>query len=151
MTGKYPYECEQFGVSGSAIHLLRNGYNHKTIAFDNIDSMVIMKGKELRNWILVLIIALSLIVFVAMDIFWLFGFLTNAQPGPIYIERLLIPVLPLALGIYMLIVAFRTTMVMKVFSKGKYYYLSLQPFMKRGSFSRFCTFVREVYPNLTIR
>ncbi|SDC00097.1 hypothetical protein [Williamwhitmania taraxaci] len=150
MSGRYPYECDQFGVSGSGIHLLRSGYSYKTLDFTKVDFMVIKKGKELKQWMLVLLIALLLLAFVGLDMFWLWGELTNGLPGLIFVERLLIPFLPLVLGVYMLIIALRTTTIMQVSAEGKVFHLSLYPFVKRGSFGHFCRFVKEVYPSVTI-
>jgi hypothetical protein len=51
----YKFEAEQFGVSDDSIHLLRNRFNYQTINFKEIDSVTIKTGKDLKNWVIVLL------------------------------------------------------------------------------------------------
>jgi uncharacterized membrane-anchored protein len=57
----YYLKTQEFGISSDGIHLLRSGFNYKTIAFSEIMKIKIEKGKELHNWWLVLILGASLV------------------------------------------------------------------------------------------
>jgi hypothetical protein len=59
----YNFQTEEFGVSESGIHLLRSGFNYKTITLSEIDRIRIERAKEIHNWWLVFIIGSALIGF----------------------------------------------------------------------------------------
>jgi hypothetical protein len=56
--GKYHFETEEFGISDESIHLLRSGYNYETIPYSNVQRVRVYRGKELNNWLIILLIGL---------------------------------------------------------------------------------------------
>jgi hypothetical protein len=144
----YDYETEQFGLSISSIHLLRNGFNYKTIDFINIDSIVIKKGKELKNWVWVLIVGLGLLLYVVFDFINICEY--YKESFVIYIERLLIPLFPFFLGIYSVIIAFRSSLIMIVKIGNKNYRFTLRKFIKSNNYKDFIIAIMEYYPSIVI-
>ena len=57
----YNFHTSEFGISDTGIHLLRSGFNYRTIGFAQIRRIRIEKGKELHNWWMVFIIGAALI------------------------------------------------------------------------------------------
>ena len=57
----YNFRTTEFGISDIGIHLLRSGFNYRTITFSEIDRLRIEKGKEIHNWWLVFILGAALI------------------------------------------------------------------------------------------
>lgn len=145
MTNPYSFEVEQFGISDTSIHLLRNRYNYQTLTADEIESIIIKAGRDLKNWLIVLIFGIGLLCFVLYDILRIFGLFSDSSVHVIYIERILIPLFPLAIGVYSLIVSFRMSRVMIVKTRKKSYYFSLRKLVKEGTIRDFEKFVDEKY------
>jgi hypothetical protein len=59
---KYYFTTSEFGVSDNGVHLLRSGYNYRTINYSEIKRARIIKGKELDNWFIIFLIGLTMLV-----------------------------------------------------------------------------------------
>ena len=59
----YKYRTDEFGLSETGVHLLRNNYNYKTINYEDITLLEIKHGKLFSNWLVVLLIGAGLIAF----------------------------------------------------------------------------------------
>jgi large-conductance mechanosensitive channel len=97
---EYYFETQEFGISDDGIHLLRSRYNYKTINFSNLESVTIEKGKELNNWIIILIVG---VLFVSFSIYYtvrLYQVITNHEVNVISFGEILVPLIPLMLGAY---------------------------------------------------
>ena len=110
----YLFETNEFGLSNDSFHLLRSRYNFKTYSNQDIASLSIENGKQINNWILVLIIGVSLISFTIFYSIKLFYFMTDEQTRTIYIEQIVIPVLPFLVGIYCLFVSLKKGPIIRV-------------------------------------
>jgi hypothetical protein len=144
MDDLYDFETDQFGISKDSIHLLRNRYNFKTIDFSKIDSIEIKKGKDLKNWILVLLIGLGLLCFVFYDLIRIYEY--YQESFIIQIERLLIPLFPFLLGLYSVMISFRKSQIMIVTHGNKKYYFSLRQMVKANTFDQFSLTIKDYYP-----
>jgi hypothetical protein len=144
MNQLYSFSTTYFGLSSQGIHLLRNGYNYKTIGFEDITSMEIRNGWEMKNWLWVLLVGVLLAGYGIFDIFQIIGLLNNPTVHDIKIQRLLIPVFPLLLGVYSIVVALRTTRIMEVKCKDKTHYFSLRELIKSNQLSLFVDEMRKV-------
>lgn len=111
---KYLFETNEFGLSKESFHLLRNRYNFKTYQTQEITSLLIEKGKQINNWILVFIIGLSLVAFSIYYSVNLFNFVMDDETRMIYIEQFVIPLLPLLIGGYCLYESLRTGPVIRL-------------------------------------
>lgn len=146
----YKYEAEQFGISEKSVHLLRNRFNYKTIDFNQIDSITIKKGKTMKNWLFVLLFGLSLLAFALYDLFQIYLVFFGDSTSTIYIERLLIPLLPLVIGIYAIIISIQTSYVMIMKVDSKKYYFSLSKIVKSNNYDGFKALIKQLFPRAEI-
>lgn len=144
MDNLYKFETDQFGISINSLHLLRNRYNYKTIDFNKIDSIIIKKGNDLKNWLWVLIVGFGLLTFVVFDLISIYDYFLESNV--IQIERLLIPLFPFFLGLYSVIISFRKSTIMIVHDENKEYYFSLRSLIKADNYDAFADFIKVHYP-----
>ena len=139
---KYHFETEEFGLSDDGIHLLRSKFNYNTIEYRQVVSARVVGDKELNNWLAILIIGFS---FLAFSVYYSIKLYLAIQTGTmhrIYIEYLLVPVIPFMLGGYCVYAATRTCQVLKVkTAKNKRKKLSLASIEKSNEMDRFVAFV----------
>jgi hypothetical protein len=146
MDNLYKYETDQFGMSDKSIHLLRNRFNYKSIDFTDINSIKIQRGRDLKNWLWVLLVGCGLLSFVVYDVLHIFNIFSDSRTYVIYIERLLIPLFPLVLGVYSVVISLRKSMVMIVQSGTKNYYFSLRSLTKANEYNGFKIAIKERFP-----
>ncbi|MBT1707044.1 hypothetical protein KK062_02360 [Fulvivirgaceae bacterium PWU5] len=111
---KYYFETREFGVSDQGIHLLRSRYNYKTIDFNQVAKITIERGKELNNWIAILVLGIALTSFALYYAVGMFNFLTYGISGRVSIQEILVPVIPFLMGAYCLYSSTRNGIVMRV-------------------------------------
>jgi hypothetical protein len=58
----YLFRTREFGVSDVGIHLLRSSFNYQTIHWDDITSVRIEKGREVRNWGIVFLLGMLILI-----------------------------------------------------------------------------------------
>ena len=104
----YLFETNEFGLSNDSFHLLRSGYNFKTYSNKDIGSLSIENGKQINNWILVLI---AFAIFYSVK---LFHIMNDDQSRTIYVEQIVIPVLPFLVGMYCIYASFKKGPVIRV-------------------------------------
>ena len=151
MNELYKFETEQFGLSDEGIHYLRNRFNYKTINYDTIESIEIKKGKDLKNWLWVITIGLALLTFVIYDLISIYLLLNSDTTYVIYIEILLIPLIPLLLWLYSVIRSLRVTEVIVGRSRNENFHLSLRKIIKENQFDEFEKYIKEKIPFITIK
>jgi hypothetical protein len=149
MIPTYLFQAEKFAVSEGNLHLLRNGFNYETIPFNSVISMEVRDGKDLKNWLWVLFVGGVLTGYALWDVFQVLFILNDPHTYHIYIERLLIPVIPMALGVYSIYIALRNTRVMIAKSSSKTYYLSLRALVKNQQFLEFTEYMKKNHPGFT--
>lgn len=110
----YYFETREFGVSDDGIHLLRSRFNYETIQFNQIDSLTIEKGKELNNWLAILAIGLALVSFAIYYALGLFRVIDNDEVDLIYIEEILVPLIPFMVGGYCLYSSTRSGIILRL-------------------------------------
>jgi hypothetical protein len=137
MQNQHLFFTAQFGLSPEGIHLLRNGYNHTTVVFKDITDIEVRSGMEMKNWIWVLIVGIVLAGYGLLDIAKVFNIFNDSSTTRIHIERIVVPLFPLLLGIYSIVIAFRKTKVMIVKTNDKSYYLSLREIIKSNQLNYF--------------
>lgn len=89
---------KNFIIEDDGIHLLRNGFDYKTLLKKDLYEATISKGPQVKNWALLFSIGLALIAFVIYYAIAFLDILVNTNET-IYIEQFVIPIIPLALGI----------------------------------------------------
>lgn len=98
MTDQYIFKDPYFGVSEDGIHLLRNGYNYKTIGFHEIRLIEFKRGRSIKNWWGLLLFGLFLFSIGIYSAYALVHFFSDDEGGHIYIEEILIPFFPILIG-----------------------------------------------------
>jgi hypothetical protein len=146
MNTSYTFQAEKFALTDDSLHLLRNGFNYETIPLHAIESIEIRDGKDLKNWLWVLFIGLALTIYALWDVFQILFILNDENTHHIYVERLLIPIIPFSLGVYSIFIALRNTRVMIVKASAKTYYLSLRHIVNNKQFIEFTGYLKQIYP-----
>ncbi|MGC3946417.1 MAG: hypothetical protein QM762_18165 [Chryseolinea sp.] len=109
----YYFKTEEFGISDEGFHLLRSGFNYKTIMFSEITRIRIERGKELHNWWLVLILGLGLL---ALGVYMSLGairILLRENLSPRHAKLSLLLLIPVVGG-YFVYNSFQTGLVIKI-------------------------------------
>ena len=144
----YTYEAEKFAVSENGLHLLRNRFNYETISWNTIETIEVRGGKDLRNWLWVLVVGVVLAGYAIYDVFHILFIFNDPNVHRIYVERLVVPVIPLSLGLYSIFIALRNTRVMVIKGATKTYFLSLRYLIKSSQYSEFIAFMQKKNPQL---
>ena len=96
----YQFQFEDFALSDGGVHLLRNKFNFKTIRYEEIKIATIERSAEIKNASLTLLLGISLICFSIYQSRYIVELFTNPQVHNIYIETIVLPIIPTFLGIY---------------------------------------------------
>ena len=109
----YLFQSTEFAVSDNGIHLLRSGFNYKTIRWSEVDSIKIKKGKELNNsWIIFLLGLILLTAGVYLTIRTV-DILVHKEHAERYIKMLLFLLIPV-IGVYFVYNSMKTGIIMSV-------------------------------------
>lgn len=110
----YNFKTKEFGISDRGIHLLRSGFNYKTINFSEINNIQIERGKELHNWWVIFIIGAALIVF---GVYLSVGTIRALIDGNIapYHSRMIILLFIPVVGGYFVYNSLQTGLVLKIY------------------------------------
>ena len=109
----YIFQTEEFGISDNGIHLLRSGFNYRTIRFEEIKRIQIEKGKELHNWWVIFIIGAALI---GLGIYLSIGIikvLIEGNVAPRHARMIFLLLIP-AVGGYFVYNSLQTGLVLKI-------------------------------------
>ena len=137
MNSKYIYQTKYFGVSNDGFHLLRNGFNYKIFAFEDVKELDIKKGKGVKNWAFLLCFGVVCTACALYYAWGVFDFLNGDEGGRIYIEQILIPFFPLAIGVFSIFMALRSTEVVIVHLQHKKEQLPIKELIKAGKLNDF--------------
>lgn len=139
---KYNFEVEQFGVSETGIHLLRNRFNYETINFEDILEISIERGRQVNNWLLVLILGITFLAgALAYLVQAVYEYLYGHTVKMFYIEQFVVPIIPIFLGTYMIINALKTGINVRITTRNKSKLLSIDALKKSEKLSDFISFL----------
>src|SRR5687768_12019242 len=99
---KYDFELTDFALSDDGIHLLRSGFNYKTIPYDHLDNALITRGAESKNSLFSLVIGIALLFFSVSKCISLYHDFSDPTVHRIYIESILFPLFPALVGFYLI-------------------------------------------------
>jgi len=148
---KYAFHTNQFGINPEGVHLLRNNFNYQLIPFIAINSITIRKGKDFRNWPLMLAVGLIFMAFAVYHTMNIVDFFQSDRGGTYYLETLILPFFPALFGVLLVVLSFRTTMGIELVTDDKKHWLSLRSFVKAGSMADFATYLRSLVPAINIQ
>jgi hypothetical protein len=110
----YTFETASFGLSDEGVHLLRSGYNYKTLPYTHIRKAILKKGVAIKNWLVVLVLGLALLFFAVYQAAHLYHLFMDPEVHRVSIESIVLPVLPLALGNYCMYISLKRTTILKI-------------------------------------
>lgn len=139
----YTFETARFGLSDDGLHLLRSGHNYKTLAYRDIRRATLKKGVAIKNWLLVLLLGIGLISFAVYQAAHLYHLFMDPNTHKVYIESILLPVLPLLLGNYCIYVSLKRTTILKVKYRGGRAKLPLDELVTNNEAVAFTTFLHD--------
>ncbi|HWK08349.1 MAG TPA: hypothetical protein VNS58_32205 [Puia sp.] len=128
----YLYQLEDFALSDSGVHLLRNQFNFRTIGYAEIEMATIERSTEIRNAPLTLLFGILLICFSFYQCRWIVELFTNPQEHTIYIESIVLPIIPAFLGVYCTYIALKKGPVLKLEEGKKKHKLRLRSLAKNN-------------------
>jgi len=137
----YQFETDQFGITEGGIHLLRSRFNYETIEFTEVNKISIHKGKQVNNWLLLLVLGLGLFgtgLYAAVKIIYEYFFADNFRL--FYTEQFILPVLPLILGAVSVYFSMMTGPVLTVTVKNKSKRFPLYELKKKSQLDALITF-----------
>lgn len=139
----YSFESTDFALSDKGIHLLRSGYNYKTIEYNMVDKATIKRGAEINNVNLCLVIGICLFGFAIMQTRLVINLFNDPSVTKIYIESIVLPVLPGLVGIYLVYIAVKKGIVLIIETGSKEYKLRLRDFIKDNTKEKVIKYLTE--------
>ena len=140
---EYDFEGRDFALSNKGIHLLRSRYNYKTIEYDDIQKAIIKRGVEISNAFVVLILGILLSAFALYQAWTVIQFFLSNEGGTIYIETIVLPVIPGILGIYLLYLAAKKGLILTIQSNNGNRKMRLNEFVKSNKINDLRIFLGE--------
>ena len=128
---------DYLGLSETKIHYLKNKREYDSVAFDELNELVIKKGKAINNWILLLIISIALLcggIYTTKNIIEFFNAPTG---GRIFIEEILMALFLIVLGASFFYESVRKEKILIFEKGGKQKRFSLTKFDKKGELDDF--------------
>ena len=138
----YKFTTSEFDISETGIHLLRSNFNYKTINFKDITLVEIKKGKLINNWILILVLGTVLIAFSLYCVFKLVIAFNTDSVRHIFIEQIILPVLPLLLGGFCIYSSVRNGMIISIRNNGKDTSYPIEDIIKKNEYEDFIAYLK---------
>ncbi|AYL96770.1 hypothetical protein [Mucilaginibacter celer] len=139
---RYDIEAKDFALSAQGVHLLRNRFNYKTIAFDDIDRADFRRAVETKNVVLTLVAGAALIVFSILQIIGVIKSFNNPHVHVIYIESIGLPVLPLLLGGYCIYISVKKVPSLIIEGKDEKHKLSVKEIVNNQALAQLETYLK---------
>ncbi|PZR39650.1 MAG: hypothetical protein DI538_06355 [Azospira oryzae] len=111
---RYLFEAKAFAVSDKGIHLFRNKFNYETIPFEDVSRLTIGRGRGVNNWIILFIIGMGLLGFAIYYSVGMFGVINHGEVRVIYVEEIVVPVLPFLIGAYFIYASLKNELMLTV-------------------------------------
>ncbi len=108
------FATKYFGISAEGFQFRRNGFTYKTIPLSEINSIVIERGKEMNNWLVLHLFGWALLLGAIFYYVELFASLTREDWWVFFSRTGWIPLLPGAMGVYCLIMSLKTGILLKI-------------------------------------
>ena len=140
---QYKYTSNDFALSDEGVHLLRNGFNYKTINFDEVKQVSIKKAVAVKNPILSLIFGIFFVFLSIIQFFRVYLLFQDPTASNIYIESIVVAVLPLFVGLYMVYVSFKKELLLLVATESRTTKLSVKAFQTQGKLEEVEAFISE--------
>ncbi|UOQ73720.1 hypothetical protein [Hymenobacter cellulosilyticus] len=129
-----------------SIYFLRNRFRYASLPLREA-TLYVQRGADIRNWRLMLAFGLGLIGFGLWYAGLIVAFFRSDAGGRIYIEEIVVPVIPVLLGIFAVVMALRRGPVLRVQeASGASRTVSLRAVEKNGRLTRLLDFLQAQVP-----
>ena len=122
---------------------MRNKFIYRSIAYAEIDKAVLKKGAETKNTLLMLIIGALLVSFAVFQIIGVYNDFHNPEVNRIYIESILITVLPFLIGIYCVYTSIKKKPILRLEYGTKNKILSYADVIEKGKIEELNSILKE--------
>jgi hypothetical protein len=140
----YKFEIDHLALSDTGIHLLRSRFNYDTINFLTITNIKIKRGRQIKNWLLAMMIGLLLLafgIFTGFKVVYEFFFANNFHR--FYIEQLLIPFFPIVAGSYLIYNALKIGYILEILIDNKVKRFPIEEINKNGALNELKLFFKK--------
>ena len=138
----FDIESTDFALSAQGIHLLRNRFNYKTISFYDVNKATFTRAVETKNVVITLIAGTLLLAFAVYEATGVYEDFYDPAVRHIYVESIMLPVLPLLLGLYCIYIAVKKVPLLLIELNGEKHKLSLKN-IDAGRMAVLETFLKE--------
>lgn len=132
-----------FEVSEDGLHLLRNGYNHKTYPLGSIEFVQIKRGKSISNWGMLFVFGIFLIgaaIYLGAEIV---NFFTSDSSEKMSIYVVILPILLPVFGGYCLYLSLKMEEVISFKIGKEERRFATKPLRSSGQLDTLLDFLRE--------
>lgn len=129
---EYRYADSDFALSEEGLHLLRSGYNYETISYPSIEKLAFRNASPVRSPLLAIVLGILFIGLSVLQAYRVYQQFQDPEVHKIYIEAIVVVVLPFLVGCYLLYVALRKEFLLIVVSGGKTRKLSVKGLRASG-------------------
>ncbi|MBD2721824.1 hypothetical protein [Hymenobacter armeniacus] len=110
---QYAFETPEFGLDEQGLHRLRSRFAFEHIGYSELREANVTRGKSVQNWVVLLVVGLLCLGFSVFTANRLLMFLLYGR-GHFYVETLVTPLIPGAIGIAAIWQALRVTDILVV-------------------------------------
>jgi hypothetical protein len=139
----YKFQLEDFALSDEGVHLLRNQFNFRTVGYNQINRATIERSTEIKNAPLILAIGISLVCFSFYQSRWIINSFTNPEVHRIYIETIVLPIIPAFVGIYCIYISLKKAPILKLEEGSRKYKLRLKSVIKNNQAFEFANYLNQ--------
>lgn len=140
---KYTFQTAAFGLSDEGIHLLRSGYNYKTLPYTDIRRATLKRGVTIKNWLVILVSGIALMGFAVYQSAHVYKQFLDPTVPAVHIESIVLPLLPLLLGNYCIYISLKRTTILKVKYNGGKAKLSLKTIVINNEADQLVAYLQE--------
>ncbi|RYZ88392.1 MAG: hypothetical protein EOP04_09500 [Proteobacteria bacterium] len=140
---EHKYSDTDFALSEEGMHLLRNGYCYQTVPYGEIEAVSFRNVSPVRSPLLALIIGIAFIGLSLLQAFRVYQQFHDPTVNKIYIEAIVVIVLPLLMGVYLLYVSLKNELLLIVKTGGRTRKLSVKGLRTSGKLAEAEHFLSE--------
>ncbi|UOQ54481.1 hypothetical protein [Hymenobacter cellulosivorans] len=142
----YQFYTDEFGLDEHTIYFLRNRFRYASLPLAEA-TFFVQRGADIRNWRLMLAFGVGLIGFGLWYGGLVLDFFRSGEGGRIYIEEIVVPVIPVLLGVFAVVMALRRGPTLRVQQVGgSSRTVSLRAVEKNGRLGRLLAFLQAQVP-----
>lgn len=150
MSTQYDFKTSTFAINKKELHLLKNNDTYKIYKSDSISEISVFYGKELRNWIIGVVVGSSMTAF-GLYFTWILIQQLFMYTGALTPDSYIIAFPPLLMGGFLLYISFRKSMIAAFKTPSKLVYLSLRDIVRAGQIDDFYRFLKKHFKSKIVR